>query len=51
MNDIDVRCSNERKSWNVFLNGEWYFEGSFEEAQETALNLMFDESEDTTDAE
>lgn len=34
MNDIRLRYSETRGTWNVIINGEWYFEGNYEQASE-----------------
>ena len=30
--------SKERGTWNLFVNGEWYCEGTYEECNDTMLN-------------
>lgn len=30
--------SEERGTWNLFVNGEWYMEGTYEECNDTMIN-------------
>jgi hypothetical protein len=41
--DAYMEYSNERGTWNVFICGEWYFEGTFEQAEECLQILSEDE--------
>lgn len=44
MNDIQLVYSETRGTWNVFVNGEWYFEGDYEQASEVCDSFYcFDE--------
>lgn len=40
MDDVHMVYSEERGTWNVIVNGEWYFEGDYEQA-ENVFNLFF----------
>ena len=37
--DLSMEYSESRKTWNVFADGEWYFEGTFEQCQDVMCNL------------
>lgn len=46
MDDVKLVFSTERNSWNVFLNGEWYFESTdYESAEQVYFNLQIPEDE------
>lgn len=30
--------SEERQTWNLFVNGEWYYEGTYEQVEEAMFN-------------
>lgn len=30
--------SEERGTWNLFVNGEWYYEGTYEQCEEMMFN-------------
>lgn len=30
--------SEERQTWNLFVDGEWYYEGTYEQVEEAMLN-------------
>lgn len=34
--------SEERGTWNLFVNGEWYFEGDYETCSEMMVNNQVD---------
>ena len=38
--------SEERKTWNLFVNGEWYFEGDYEQCADMMWNNAVDDSDD-----
>ena len=38
--EVNVEYSKERNSWNVFVNGEWYFEGNYEQANDVANSFL-----------
>ena len=37
-----VIYSEERGTWNLFVNGEWYYEGTFEECSDMMFNNQVD---------
>lgn len=43
----EVVWSEDRKSWNLFVNGEWYYEGTYEECSE----MMFNNAEEYWESE
>lgn len=45
MNDVNTVCSEERGTWNVFVNGEWYYEGDYEQACSVADSFYFDDDD------
>ena len=38
--------SEERQSWNLFVDGEWYFEGTYEQCEDMMFNNMVDDTPD-----
>ena len=38
--------SEERNTWNLFVNGEWYFEGNYEQCSEMMMNNAIDDNDD-----
>ena len=34
--------SEERGTWNLFVDGEWYFEGDYEQCEELMFNNACD---------
>lgn len=46
MLDQRLIYSEERKTWNLFVNNEWYYEGTFEECSEMMLNNAVDDGEE-----
>ena len=34
----EMLFSEERQTWNLFVNGEWYLEGTYEQCDEAMLN-------------
>lgn len=40
---IEIYYNEDRKTWNVYVNGEWYFEGNYEQATEIVNNLYASE--------
>ena len=42
MLDQELVYSEERDSWNLIVNGEWYFEGSYEQCEEMMFNNACD---------
>jgi len=53
MANVEMYFSNERKTWNVFVDGEWYFESAdYEQADEVRASfLCSDEEEEDWDYE
>lgn len=41
--DVRMEYSEERGTWNVIVNGEWYFEGNYEQAERVFWTFFFDE--------
>lgn len=39
MNNIDIVYNEQRNTWNVYVDGEWYFEGNYEDATDLVNNL------------
>ncbi len=44
--NVNLVYSEERDSWNVIVDGEWYFEGTYEQAEKCAETFWFDDEED-----
>lgn len=42
MLDQELIYSEERGTWNLFVNGEWYFEGTYEQCEEMMFNNACD---------
>ena len=42
----DLIYSEERGTWNLFVNGEWYYEGDYETCESMMFNNAADESEE-----
>lgn len=38
MLDQTMEYSEERGTWNLFVNGEWYLEGTYEQCEEAMFN-------------
>lgn len=45
MDDVRFEYSQLRGTWNVFVNGEWYYEGTYEDALEVA-NSFYDDNDE-----
>lgn len=45
MDDVRLVYSEERNTWNVFVNGEWYFEGNYEQADNVYMNCLCSDEE------
>ena len=41
MNDVHLVYSESRETWNVFVNGEWYYESGNYEQAENVFNSFF----------
>lgn len=46
MANVNMIYSEERGTWNVFVDGEWYFEGTYEEAVNVFMNCVCEECEE-----
>lgn len=44
-NDVRMEFSNERQTWNVFVNGEWYYEGTWEQADQIFCSFFWNDDE------
>lgn len=38
--DVKLIYDPCRNSWNVIVNGEWYFEGDYESANDVYINCL-----------
>ena len=38
--------SEERKTWNLFVDNEWYFEGTYEQCADMMWNNAVDDNND-----
>lgn len=45
MLDQELIYSKERGTWNLIVNGEWYYEGTYEECSEMMFNNACDYNE------
>ena len=45
MDDVRLVYSEERDTWNVVVNGEWYFEGNYEQAENVFNSFFVDDDE------
>lgn len=39
----DMVYSEERGTWNLIVNGEWYLEGTYEQCEEAMFNNAVDD--------
>lgn len=46
MDDVRLEYSQLRDSWNVFVNGEWYYEGTYEDACRVTDSFFYDDIDD-----
>lgn len=46
MLDQRMEYSESRGTWNLFVNGEWYLEGTYEQCEEAMFNNACDEDEE-----
>ncbi len=46
MDDVRMEYSQLRGTWNVFVNGEWYFEGDYEQACSVADSFYFPDDDE-----
>jgi hypothetical protein len=50
MDDVKLEYSKERGTWNVIVNGEWYYESEdYEQAENVFLSFFWDVDESETD--
>lgn len=40
-----IEYSEERGTWNLFVNGEWYLEGTYEQCEDAMFNNACDDDE------
>lgn len=45
MYNVEVVYSEERDTWNLFVNGEWYFEGNYEQINQMAESFWFSDED------
>ena len=46
MDNVELVFNEDRETWNVFINGEWYFEsGDYEQAENVYFNCMCPDDE------
>ena len=46
-NNVQMIFSNERQTWNVFVDGEWYYESAnYEQAEQVFNSFFWNEEED-----
>jgi len=38
---IEIVYSEEDQSWNLFVDNEWVYEGTYEECEKMYFNYMF----------
>lgn len=43
--NVTMEYSEERGTWNVIADGEWYFEGTYEQCCEVMDNMLCEEDE------
>jgi len=46
MLDQRMEYSEERGTWNLFVNNEWYLEGTYEQCEEAMFNNARDYNEE-----
>lgn len=51
MDDVRLEYSQLRGSWNVFVNGEWYYEGTYEDATKVADSFFWDDEDEYVEEE
>jgi hypothetical protein len=44
--DVELVYSEERGTWNVFHNGEWYYEGNYEDANEVYESFFWNDDDE-----
>ena len=45
MDDVNMIYSEERETYNVFVNGEWYYEGNYEQCCDVADSFYYADDE------
>lgn len=46
MDDVRMIYSEERETWNVIVNGEWYYEGNYEQAERVFNSFFYEDDEE-----
>lgn len=46
MANLEMVYSEERKTWNLFVDGEWYAEGTYEQMEQMQENIIMCELEE-----
>ena len=47
MDNVIMEYSNSRQTWNVFVNGEWYYESAnYEQAEEVFDSFFWNEEDE-----
>ena len=46
MNDVRLEYSESRGTWNVIVNGEWYYEGNYEQAENVFNSFFWNDDEE-----
>ena len=44
--DVTMEYSEYRGTWNIIADGEWYFEGTYDQCCDVMDNLFREEEED-----
>ena len=42
----EIHFSEERQTWNLFVDGEWYYEGTYEQVEEAMFNNAMCDAEE-----
>lgn len=45
MSNIEIVYNEQRNTWNVYVDGEWYFEGNYEQATDLVNRLYASDDE------
>lgn len=45
MYNVEFFYSEERGAWEVVVDGEWYFEGTYEQAEKVAESFWFSDED------
>ena len=46
MDDVRLEYWEYRGTWNVIVNGEWYYEGNYEQAERVFNSFFYDDDEE-----